>query len=43
MNRISRTLRRRRDEREFDRALRNASPSMQQELLAAATRTQFGR
>ena len=43
MNRITRTLRRRRDEREFDRAVRTASPAMQQELLAAASRTQFGR
>jgi hypothetical protein len=42
MNRISRTLRRRRDERAFNIALRNASPAMQQELLAAAARTQVG-
>ncbi|MDT4891354.1 MAG: hypothetical protein QOE97_389 [Pseudonocardiales bacterium] len=35
---IARRLRQRRDMREFDRALRNASPAMQQELLAVATR-----
>jgi hypothetical protein len=29
----------RRAEREFERALRSASPSMQQELTAAATRS----
>jgi hypothetical protein len=37
-NTISRRLRQRRDGREFDRALRNASPAMRQELLAAAAR-----
>jgi hypothetical protein len=31
-------LRQRRNSREFQRALRNASPAMQQELLAAAAR-----
>lgn len=36
---ITRKLRQRRDNREFERALRTASPSMQQELLAAASRT----
>jgi hypothetical protein len=38
MHRIARKLRQRRDSREFERALRNASPSMQQELYAAASR-----
>jgi hypothetical protein len=38
MNRITRKIRRRRDYRDFDRALRNASPSMRQELYAAAAR-----
>jgi hypothetical protein len=35
---FTRKLRQRRLSREFDRALRTASPSMQQELLAAASR-----
>lgn len=35
---ISRRIRARRNAREFERALRTASPSMRQELLAAATR-----
>jgi hypothetical protein len=38
MNAITRKLRQRRNSREFDRALRNASPSMRQELFAAASR-----
>jgi hypothetical protein len=38
MSSISRKLRQRRNSREFDRALRNASPSMRQELFAAAAR-----
>jgi len=38
MNAIARKMRQRRDNREFDRALRNASPAMRQELYAAATR-----
>jgi hypothetical protein len=38
MNTITRKLRQRRDAREFDRALRSASPTMQRELLAAAAR-----
>lgn len=38
MNKISRKLRSRRNAREFDRALRNASPTMRQELYAAAAR-----
>jgi hypothetical protein len=36
--RFTRKLRQRRLSREFDRALSAASPSMQQELLAAASR-----
>ncbi len=39
MNRIARKLRNRRNDREFTRAVANASPAMQQELLAAATRS----
>ena len=35
---IARRMRARRDALAFDRALRNASPSMQQELTAAASR-----
>jgi hypothetical protein len=38
MNTIAHKLRERRDQREFERALRNASPSMRQELDAAAAR-----
>lgn len=38
MNALTRKLRQRRNSREFERALRNASPSMQQELYAAASR-----
>jgi hypothetical protein len=41
MHRIANKLRQRRNSREFDRALRNASPSMRQELYAAATRQGF--
>jgi hypothetical protein len=41
MNRITRKLRRRRDARDFERALRNATPSMRQELYAAATHQGF--
>ena len=41
MNTIARKLRQRRETREFDRALRNASPAMRQELYAAATRQGF--
>ncbi len=39
MNTITRKLRQRRDARDFERALRSASPSMRQELGAAAART----
>jgi hypothetical protein len=38
MNAIARKMRQRRDNREFDRALRSASPAMRQELYAAASR-----
>ncbi len=39
MNSIARKLRQRRDERDFDRTMRNAAPSMRQELAAAAARS----
>ena len=39
---IVRRVRARREAREFDSVLRNASPAMQQELMAAAIR-QFSR
>jgi hypothetical protein len=38
MNRFTRKLRQRRNSREFERALRTATPSMHQELVAAAAR-----
>lgn len=38
MHTFTSKLRQRRNMREFDRALRNASPTMKQELLAAAAR-----
>jgi hypothetical protein len=41
MTGIARKLRQRRNEREFDRALRNAPPSMRQELRAVAARSDF--
>jgi hypothetical protein len=41
MNGIARKMRQRRENREFDRALRNASPAMRQELYAAAARQGF--
>jgi hypothetical protein len=41
MNSIARKMRQRRDNREFDRALRSASPAMRQELYAAAARQGF--
>ncbi len=40
---IARKLRLRRDARDFERALRNASPTMRQELTAIAARQQIGR
>lgn len=36
--RLARKMRSYRQSREFERALRHASPAMQQELMAAATR-----
>ena len=39
MNTITTKLRQRRDLRAFERAMRNASPTMQQELGAAAARS----
>ena len=42
MHAIARKLRRRRDQLTFERAVRTASPSMQQELLAAASRSHLG-
>lgn len=41
MSSITSKLRRRRQSRDFERAVRNASPAMRQELYAAATRQQF--
>jgi hypothetical protein len=41
MHSIARKFRQRRNIREFDRAVRNASPSMRQELYAAAARQGF--
>ncbi len=40
---ITQRLRQRRQMNEFDRALRHASPSMRQELIAAAARNQYIR
>ena len=37
-SKFARSLRQRRSAREFERALRSASPAMQQELVAAAAR-----
>jgi hypothetical protein len=41
MNNLARKIRRRRNARDFERALRNASPTMRQELYAAASRQSF--
>lgn len=41
MNAIARKMRQRRNSREFERALRNASPAMRQELYAAAAHQGF--
>ncbi|MEO9140171.1 MAG: hypothetical protein ABI345_14035 [Jatrophihabitans sp.] len=41
MHNIARKMRARRQYREFNRAVVNASPSMQQELFAAATRSGY--
>lgn len=40
---LSSRIRARRNRREFDRALRSASPAMYQELVAAATRQGINR
>jgi hypothetical protein len=40
-SKILRSLRSSREAREFDRAVRTASPSMQQELIAAAARSTY--
>jgi hypothetical protein len=41
MQSITRKIRRRRDMRDFERALRDASPAVRQELYAAASRQNF--
>lgn len=41
MTSLTRKIRSRRRLRDFDRALRNASPSMRQELYAAAARQDY--
>jgi hypothetical protein len=41
MHTIARKMRVRRENREFERALRGASPAMRQELYAAAARQGF--
>ena len=41
MNAITRRLRKRRDSRDLERALRAASPAMREELHAAAVRQGF--
>jgi hypothetical protein len=41
MHSLARKIRNRRQMREFDRALRNASPTMRQELFAAAARQDY--
>jgi hypothetical protein len=41
MHRLAKKLRQRRDYRDFERALRTASPAMRQELYAAASRQSF--
>ncbi len=43
VNAVTRKMRQRRLNREFDRAVANASPSMRQELIAAASRAQYNR
>jgi hypothetical protein len=42
-NRLARKVRAHRQSREFERALRTASPAMQQELMAALTRSNYAR
>ncbi len=41
MHNLARKIRQRRNAREFDRALRTASPAMQQELYAAAAHQNY--
>lgn len=41
MNAIARKMRQRRENRDFERALRSATPAMRQELYAAAARQGF--
>jgi hypothetical protein len=41
MHTIARKMRARRNIREFNRALENASPTMQHELIAAAARSSY--
>ena len=43
MNTIARKMRQRRDARDFERALRNASPTMQQELSPPRPRAATSR
>jgi hypothetical protein len=40
MSKLARRMRQRHDARAFDSILRNASPAMQQELIALASRSQ---
>jgi hypothetical protein len=42
MSKFTRRMRQRRDARAFDTILRNASPSMQHELIALASKMQGG-
>ncbi|MDQ6849506.1 MAG: hypothetical protein M3070_05935 [Actinomycetota bacterium] len=42
-NRVARKLRAHRQNRQFERTLRFASPAVQQELLAAAARQNYAR
>jgi hypothetical protein len=42
MSKIARRLRQHREARAFEQILRNASPSMQQELMALASKSQGG-
>ena len=41
MHAIARKLRQHRNNRQFERALRSATPSMRQELIAAAARSGY--
>lgn len=42
-NKVTNMLRQRRNARDFDRTMRNASPSMRHELMVMATRKDFVR